>query len=93
MRTAMREPQQLPKLAKPLIWMDLEMTGLDTARDTIIEIACLVSDGALQTVIEVRCSSHLCSCSLPSFTLQAKAARKDASAHETACTVQEAKFH
>ena len=30
-----------------------EMTGLDLERDVIIEIACLVTDGVLRTVIEV----------------------------------------
>ena len=39
---------------KPLVWVDCEMTGLDLERDQIIEIACLVTDGALRTVIEVR---------------------------------------
>jgi len=30
-----------------LIWMDLEMTGLEPERDTILEIATVVTDGAL----------------------------------------------
>lgn len=30
-----------------LIWIDLEMTGLDTAHDTILEIATLVTDAEL----------------------------------------------
>src|SRR5690554_3051282 len=30
-----------------LIWIDLEMTGLDSASDTIIEIATVVTDGQL----------------------------------------------
>ncbi|NBD95602.1 MAG: oligoribonuclease [Gammaproteobacteria bacterium] len=33
-----------------LIWIDLEMTGLDPATDTIIEIATLVTDANLQEV-------------------------------------------
>jgi oligoribonuclease len=33
-----------------LVWIDLEMTGLDTARHTIVEIAVLVTDGALELV-------------------------------------------
>lgn len=33
-----------------LIWIDLEMTGLDPARDTIIEIATLVTDAELREV-------------------------------------------
>jgi oligoribonuclease len=30
-----------------LVWLDLEMTGLDVERDTIIEIACIVTDSQL----------------------------------------------
>ena len=35
-----------------LIWIDLEMTGLDTQRDRIIEIATVVTDKELNTVAE-----------------------------------------
>lgn len=35
-----------------LIWIDLEMTGLDTQRDTIIEIATLITDGQLNIIAE-----------------------------------------
>ncbi|MEO7386436.1 MAG: oligoribonuclease [Gammaproteobacteria bacterium] len=35
-----------------LIWIDLEMTGLDTQRDTIIEIATVVTDRELEVVAE-----------------------------------------
>jgi len=35
-----------------LIWIDLEMTGLDPARDRIIEIATLVTDASLRVVAE-----------------------------------------
>ncbi len=35
-----------------LAWMDLEMTGLDPARHTIVEIACLVTDDDLGVVEE-----------------------------------------
>ena len=38
---------------KPLVWIDCEMTGLDVEHDRILEIACLVTDGALRTVLEV----------------------------------------
>jgi len=35
-----------------LIWIDLEMTGLDTQQDSIIEIATVVTDGDLAIVAE-----------------------------------------
>ncbi|MHB1533905.1 MAG: oligoribonuclease [Acidimicrobiales bacterium] len=35
-----------------LAWMDLEMTGLDPARHTIVEIATLITDDDLQVVAE-----------------------------------------
>ena len=38
--------------AAHLVWMDLEMTGLDPDRDTILEIATLITDGELEPVAE-----------------------------------------
>ena len=35
-----------------LVWIDLEMTGLDTQNDSIIEIATIVTDANLQIVAE-----------------------------------------
>jgi len=35
-----------------LIWIDLEMTGLDSQRDSIIEIATIVTDTSLETIAE-----------------------------------------
>ena len=35
-----------------LVWMDLEMTGLDPARDVIVEIATIVTDSWLNVVAE-----------------------------------------
>ena len=35
-----------------LIWIDLEMTGLDTNSDYIIEIATIITDGRLQVLAE-----------------------------------------
>jgi oligoribonuclease len=35
-----------------LIWIDLEMTGLDTTRDHIIEIATIVTDKHLNEIAE-----------------------------------------
>lgn len=37
---------------KNLIWVDLEMTGLDTMNDTIIEIATIVTDSELNILAE-----------------------------------------
>lgn len=39
-------------LAQPLVWIDLEMTGLDPDRDRILEIAVVLSDGQLEVVEE-----------------------------------------
>jgi oligoribonuclease len=36
----------------PLVWMDLEMTGLDPEENVIIEIATLVTDGELSVIAE-----------------------------------------
>ena len=35
-----------------LVWMDLEMTGLDPGRDRIVEIATLVTDDELEVIAE-----------------------------------------
>ena len=35
-----------------LVWMDLEMTGLDADENTIIEIATIVTEGDLTVVAE-----------------------------------------
>ncbi len=37
---------------KNLIWIDLEMTGLDTQNDTIIEIATIITDSQLNILAE-----------------------------------------
>lgn len=36
----------------PLVWVDLEMTGLDITKDRILEIACIITDGKLTKRIE-----------------------------------------
>lgn len=38
--------------ASNLIWIDLEMTGLDTSRDAIIEIATIITDSRLHILAE-----------------------------------------
>ncbi len=35
-----------------LVWLDMEMTGLDPERDRIIELAIIVTDGNLESVAE-----------------------------------------
>jgi len=42
----------MPQDPSRLIWIDLEMTGLDTQNDVIIEIATVVTTADLQTVAE-----------------------------------------
>jgi oligoribonuclease len=37
-------------MADRLVWIDCEMTGLDLARDALVEIACIVTDGELEAV-------------------------------------------
>jgi oligoribonuclease len=34
-------------MTERLVWIDCEMTGLDLARDALVEIACIVTDGEL----------------------------------------------
>jgi len=42
----------IPPGSDRLIWIDLEMTGLDTDNDSIIEIATVVTDGQLNVLAE-----------------------------------------
>ena len=42
----------MPPLERPLVWVDLEMTGLDPAVHTIVEAAVIITDGQLETVVE-----------------------------------------
>ncbi|WCJ27547.1 Oligoribonuclease [Euphorbia peplus] len=36
----------------PLVWIDLEMTGLNVETDRILEIACIITDGNLTKLVE-----------------------------------------
>jgi oligoribonuclease len=42
----------MPQDAARLIWIDMEMTGLDPDRDRVIEVALVVTDNDLNTVVE-----------------------------------------
>lgn len=39
-------------LKRPLVWIDLEMTGLKVEDDRILEIACIITDGQLDKTVE-----------------------------------------
>ncbi|EKC99854.1 hypothetical protein A1Q2_05819 [Trichosporon asahii var. asahii CBS 8904] len=39
----------------PMVWVDCEMTGLDTSKDVIIEIAVIITDGHLNPVDDGIC--------------------------------------
>jgi len=45
-------PGATGSILRVLVWMDLEMTGLDPARHTIVEVATLVTDDDLAVVAE-----------------------------------------
>ncbi|NND81524.1 MAG: oligoribonuclease [Gammaproteobacteria bacterium] len=42
----------MPQQTDALVWMDLEMTGLDPESDRIIEMATIITDGDLRTIAE-----------------------------------------
>lgn len=42
----------MAELSAPLVWVDLEMTGLDPATCTIVEVATIVTDGNLNLIAE-----------------------------------------
>ena len=46
------EPNASGKLKEALIWIDLEMTGLDVSKDSILQIAVIVTSGDLSTVVK-----------------------------------------
>ncbi len=48
----MTEIQDAKSRKQNLIWIDLEMTGLDPEKERIIEIATIVTDGELNTLAE-----------------------------------------
>lgn len=46
----MEEQTNKKKNAQHIVWIDLEMTGLDLQNDHILEIACLITDAELNVV-------------------------------------------
>jgi oligoribonuclease len=42
----------MPQDANHLVWLDMEMTGLDPDRDRILEVAVVITDARLDTVAE-----------------------------------------
>jgi oligoribonuclease len=48
----MRRTEQMAQNAEYLVWVDMEMTGLDPDRDRVIEIAFVVTDARLEVVAE-----------------------------------------
>ena len=48
----MSDDNEASSKTQNLIWIDLEMTGLDTSSDTIIEIATIVTDQDLNELAE-----------------------------------------
>jgi len=51
-RKTLKNDDMAVEKTKRLIWIDLEMTGLDTINDSIIEIATIVTDGELNILAE-----------------------------------------
>ncbi|XP_022996309.1 oligoribonuclease [Cucurbita maxima] len=52
-----RQKQSQPDVAAedykfPLVWIDLEMTGLNVETDRILEIACIITNGSLTKLVE-----------------------------------------
>ncbi|CAK9314103.1 unnamed protein product [Citrullus colocynthis] len=52
-----RQKQGQPDIAAenykfPLVWIDLEMTGLNVETDRILEIACIITNGSLTKLVE-----------------------------------------
>jgi oligoribonuclease len=45
-------PAATPASDDRLVWIDLEMTGLDVEHDVIVEIACIVTDASLEPLDE-----------------------------------------
>jgi oligoribonuclease len=49
---AIHRGHSMPASAEHLIWVDMEMTGLDPDRDRVIEVAMVITDAALNPVAQ-----------------------------------------
>ncbi|KAL6634356.1 hypothetical protein ACP70R_027027 [Stipagrostis hirtigluma subsp. patula] len=72
----------------PLVWIDLEMTGLDITKDRILEIACIITDVGPDLVISQSkdcldnmgewCKTHHAASGLTERVLQSEVSEHDA---------------
>ncbi|XP_055316333.1 oligoribonuclease [Sitodiplosis mosellana] len=47
-----RQKSNAPRRMSKIVWIDMEMTGLNVRKDRIMEIACLISDNNLNVLVE-----------------------------------------
>lgn len=47
-----RQKSNAPRRMSKIVWIDMEMTGLNLRNDRIMEIACLITDNSLNVVAE-----------------------------------------
>lgn len=47
-----QQEEEVVRMRMPLVWIDLEMSGLEIEKDRILEIACIVTDGRLEKMVE-----------------------------------------
>lgn len=50
--TKRSKPNYMAQDSTRLVWIDMEMTGLDPERDRIIEVAMIITDSDLKTIVE-----------------------------------------
>lgn len=56
--TTSRETQKMTSnqdFCTDIVWMDLEMTGLDVVKDKILEVSCVITDKNLNVIAEGPC--------------------------------------
>lgn len=50
--SVIRQKSFAPRVMSKIVWIDMEMTGLNVRKDKIMEIACLITDNNLNIVAE-----------------------------------------